>query len=52
MGKLRDQMMEDLQLRDYARGTSKAYVERRAGVRRLTTTSRRCRWASLRFVSS
>jgi integrase/recombinase XerD len=26
MGKLRDQMMEDLQLRDYARGTSKAYV--------------------------
>jgi site-specific recombinase XerD len=27
MGKLRDQMTEDLQLRDYARGTSKAYVD-------------------------
>lgn len=27
MGKLRDQMMEDLQLRDYARGTRKAYVD-------------------------
>jgi site-specific recombinase XerD len=26
MGKLRDQMIEDLQLRDYARGTRKAYV--------------------------
>lgn len=27
MGKLRDQMIEDLQLRDYARGTCKAYVD-------------------------
>jgi site-specific recombinase XerD len=27
MGKLRDQMMEDLQLRDYAQGTCKAYVD-------------------------
>ena len=27
MGKLRDQMIEDLQLRDYARGTRKAYVD-------------------------
>jgi integrase/recombinase XerD len=27
MGKLRDRMMEDLQLRDYARGTCKAYVD-------------------------
>jgi site-specific recombinase XerD len=27
MGKLRDQMVEDLQLREYARGTCKAYVD-------------------------
>lgn len=27
MGKLRDQMLEDLQLRDYARGTCKAYLD-------------------------
>ncbi len=27
MGKLRDRMIEDLQLRDYARGTSRAYVD-------------------------
>lgn len=27
MGKLRDQMLEDLQLRDYARRTCKAYVD-------------------------
>lgn len=26
-GKLRDQMIEDLQLRDYARGTCRAYVD-------------------------
>ena len=27
MGKLRDQMIEDLQLRNYARGTCKQYVD-------------------------
>ena len=27
MGKLRDRMIEDLQLRDYARGTRRAYVD-------------------------